>query len=95
MLRRLHEVMQARTDDLVEAMVEDYGDVRQFHEIIVLTHCHPPQARFRARFGLHDDHQAERVQRTADTGVRRDCDAYAIEAFPEPRAISEVVTTTA
>ena len=91
MLHRQHSVTQARTDDPVEAMVEDYGDVRQFPEIIVLTHCHLPQA----RFGLHDRHQAARAQRIADTGVGRDCGAYAIEAFPEPRAIIDAVTTTA
>jgi len=36
-LRRLHQVTQARTDDLVGAMVEEYGGVRQFSEIIVQT----------------------------------------------------------
>ena len=36
-LRRLHQVTQARFADLVEAMVEEYGGVRQFSEIIVQT----------------------------------------------------------
>ena len=36
-LRRLHHVTQARFDDLVGAMVEEYGGVRQFSEIIVQT----------------------------------------------------------
>ena len=36
-LRRLHQVTQARFADLVEAMVEEYGGVRQFAEIIVQT----------------------------------------------------------
>ena len=36
-LRRLHQVTQARFADLVGAMVEEYGGVRQFSEIIVQT----------------------------------------------------------
>jgi aldehyde dehydrogenase (NAD+) len=36
-LRRLHQVTQARFADLVEAMVDEYGGVRQFSEIIVQT----------------------------------------------------------
>ena len=36
-LRRLHQVTQARFADLVAAMVEEYGGVRQFSEIIVQT----------------------------------------------------------
>jgi aldehyde dehydrogenase (NAD+) len=37
LLRRLHQVTQARFADLVGAMVQEYGGVRQFSEIIVQT----------------------------------------------------------
>ena len=36
-LRRLHQITQARFADLVGVMVEEYGGVRQFSEIIVQT----------------------------------------------------------
>jgi aldehyde dehydrogenase (NAD+) len=36
-LRRLHQVTEARVTDLIEAMIEEYGGVRSFSEIIVRT----------------------------------------------------------
>jgi aldehyde dehydrogenase (NAD+) len=96
-LRRLHEAVSARIDDLTAAMVEEYGGIVQFAKPIVETGA---KAFLAAEKGLQElpmteswDNTTVMLEPVGSAGLITAWNANALfnlfEAFLEPRAILE------